>query len=85
MKCWMCGNELTTGDAPNTGTCRQCAEKTRISSVQSTSLLAVRCADCDGVLAWRWVDMQTIEVIPCKCRTANAAANRRRATASRPS
>ena len=38
MKCWKCGNELTTGDAPNSSLCRSCEEKTRISSVQSTSL-----------------------------------------------
>jgi hypothetical protein len=31
MKCWKCGNELTTGDAPDSTQCRRC-EGTRISS-----------------------------------------------------
>lgn len=32
MKCWRCGNELTTGDAPNSAQCRRC-EEARISSL----------------------------------------------------
>ena len=31
MKCWRCGNELTTGDAPNSAQCRRC-EQASISS-----------------------------------------------------
>ncbi|MFA5187541.1 MAG: hypothetical protein WC551_13765 [Patescibacteria group bacterium] len=31
MKCWKCGNELTTADAPNSAQCRKC-EKNSISS-----------------------------------------------------
>jgi len=31
MKCWKCGSELTTGDAPNSAQCRRC-EQTSISS-----------------------------------------------------
>ena len=42
MKCWKCGNELTTGYAPNSSLCRSCEEKTRIASVQSPSLFC-RC------------------------------------------
>lgn len=27
MKCWKCGNELTTGDKPNSAMCRDCEFK----------------------------------------------------------
>lgn len=35
MKCWKCGNELTTGDAPNSAQCRRCEQESISSSPAS--------------------------------------------------
>ena len=42
MKCWKCGNELTTGDAPNSAQCRRCEQASISSSPASAGSAPVR-------------------------------------------
>jgi len=48
MKCWKCGNELITGDKPNSLMCRTCEEKQNISSFTTTDTLfsSEFCSEC---------------------------------------
>jgi hypothetical protein len=54
MKCWKCGNELTTGDAPNSAQCRRC-EQASISSSPASAGSAVPVSDDDILSIWRTV------------------------------
>ena len=40
MKCWKCGNDLTTGDAPNSAQCRRC-EQASVSTSHAFAPYAV--------------------------------------------
>ena len=55
MKCWKCGNELTTGDAPNSAQCRQC-EQASISSSPASAGSAPR-------LLERWANDCGLDIV----------------------
>jgi hypothetical protein len=40
MKCWKCGNELTTGDSPDGAQCRRCEQASRVDMESPEYLIA---------------------------------------------
>ena len=69
MKCWRCGNELTTGDAPNSAQCRRC-EQASISSSPASAGSAL--TDIDML---NWIEdnpRENLEAIDFKIRNGQS-------------